>query len=71
MFIFRTKPKVRTEKREELAKKERERQEEWDKKTEGKEAPADKGKKLRRGRIIIIIFRKERTKAFIDAGFIV
>ena len=46
----------------------RERQEERDKKTKGKEAPVDKGKKLRRGRLI---FRKEGTEGFIEAGFIV
>ena len=36
--------------------------------TEGKEAPVDKGEKLRRGRLI---FRKEGTKGFIDAGYMV
>ena len=39
-----------------------------DKTTKGKEAPADKGKRLRRCRLI---FRKEDTKGFIDAGSIV
>ena len=47
-------------------KEERERQEERHKKTKGKEAPADKGKKLRRGRLR---FRKEGTNAFIKAGY--
>ena len=67
MFVFPIKPEVRTEKREEQEKKEeREWQEEWDKKTKGKEAPADKWKKLRRGRLI---FRKDGTKGFIEAGY--
>ena len=60
MFIFRIELEVRPEEREEQEKKEkRERQEEQDKKTKGKEAPADKWKKLRRGELI---FRKEGTK---------
>ena len=49
-------------------KEEREGQEERDETTKGKEAPAEIGKKLRRGRLI---FRKEGTKGFIDAGYIV
>ena len=43
-----------------------EEQEEWherDKKTKGKEAPTDKGKKLRRG---ILIFRQESREGFIE-----
>ena len=50
-------------------KEEREGQEERDKTTKGKEAPADIGKKLRRGRLI---FRKEGTtlKGFVDAAYI-
>ena len=53
------------EKREEQEKKE-----EWkerDETTNGKEVPADKRKKIQRGRII---FRKEGTKGFIEAGYI-
>ena len=51
---------MKEEKREEQEKKEeREWQEEQDKKTKGKEAMVDKGKKLERGRLI---FRKEGTK---------
>ena len=49
-------------------KDEREEKEEEDKTIKDKEAPADIGKKLRRG---TLIFRKEGTKAFIEAGFIV
>ena len=52
-------------------KEEREEKEEWkeqDETTKGKEAPVDKGKKLRRGRLI---FRKEGTKGFIEAFYIV
>ena len=41
-------------------------QEERDEKTKGKEAPANKGKKLRRGRLI---FRNEDTKDFIEVGY--
>ena len=50
-------------------KEEQEGQEEWeerDETTKGKEAPADIGKKLQRGRLI---FRKEGTEDFIDAGY--
>ena len=47
---------------------EREGQEERDETLIGKEAPADVLKKLRRGRLI---FRREGTKCFIDAGYIV
>ena len=47
---------------------EQEKKEERDKKTKGKEAPADKGKKLQRGRLI---FSKECTKGFIEDGYIV
>ena len=66
MFVFPIKPEVRTEKREEQEKKEeREWQEERDKKTKGKEAPADKGKKLRRGRLI---FRRKAPKALSRLG---
>ena len=39
----------------------------WDEKTKGKEAPADKGKKLRKGRLIV---RKEGAKGFIEAGYV-
>ena len=52
-------------------KEERERQEERDKKTKGKEALPDKRKKLRRGRLIFRKTRKEGTKGFIEAGYIV
>ena len=50
-------------------REDQEEQEEWDDRdkqeqtTKGKEAPADQGKKLRRG---WLIFRKESTKDFID-----
>ena len=55
--------------REEQEKKEdQEGQEERTETTKSKEAPADKGKKLRRGRPI---FRKEGTKRFMEAGYIV
>ena len=71
MSIFRTEPEVRTTYREEQEKNEEregwEQQEEWDETTKVKEAPADKGKKLRTGRLI---FRKEGTKGFIKAGYI-
>ena len=64
---------MRTEEWEEQEKKEereeREEREEQDETTEGKGAPADKGKKLRRGRLII--FRKEVTKGFIETCYIV
>ena len=60
---------MKTEKRDEQEKKEeREGQEERDETRKGKKAPADIGKKLQRGRLI---FRKEGTKGFIKAGFIV
>ena len=52
-------------------KEEWEGQEEWEERDEtkkGKEAPTDKGTKLRRGRLI---FRKKGTKGFIEAGYIV
>ena len=62
MAILCTEPDVRTEKREEQEKKEEPET------TKGKEAPADKGKKLRRGRLI---FKKEGTKGVIEAGNIV
>ena len=39
-----------------------------DETTKGKEAPADIGKKLQRGRLI---FRKEGTKGFIEPSYIV
>ena len=69
MSIFGTEPELRTEQRDEQEKKEeREGQEERDETTKGKEAPADNGKKLQRGRPI---FRKEGTKGFIEAGYIV
>ena len=51
-------------------KEEREGQEERkerDETTNGKEVRADKRKKLQRGRMI---FRKEGTKGFIEAGYI-
>ena len=53
---------------EQEKKDEREGQEERDETTKDKEAPADIGKKLQRGRLI---FRKEGTKGFIDVGYIV
>ena len=53
---------------EQEKKEEREGQVERDETTKGKEAPADIGKKLQGGRLI---FRKESTKGFIDAGYIV
>ena len=72
LSILHTEPEVRTEEPEEQEKKEeREGEEEWkqrDETTKGKEAPADKGKKLRRDRLI---FRKEGTKGFFKAGYIV
>ena len=49
-------------------KDEWEGQEERDKRTKGKEVPADKGKKLRRGRLI---FRKKTTEGFIEADYII
>ena len=57
---------MKTEKRDEQEKKEE--REGQDETTKGKEAPEDIGKKLQRGRLII---RKEGTKGFIDAGYIV
>ena len=43
-------------------------QDEWVETTKGKEAQAEKGKKFRRGRLI---FRKQGSKSFIDADYIV
>ena len=53
---------MRTEKREEQEKKEEQEEcgEERDETTKGKEAPAEKRKKLRRGRLI---FRRKERKA--------
>ena len=61
---FRTEPEVRTELQEEQEKREeREGKEDRDETTKGKEAPAEKGKKLRRG---MLIFRKEGMKGFVE-----
>ena len=75
LSILRTEPEVRTEWWEEqesslpaLQRVGKEERKEWDETTNGQEALADKREKLRRGRII---FRKEGTKGFIKAGYIV
>ena len=57
---------MKTEKQDEQEKKEE--REGQDETTKGKETPVDIAKKLQRGRLI---FKREGTKGFIDAGYIV
>ena len=65
LSIFHTEPEAGREYREEQEQKE-EREERYET-IKGKEAPADIGKKFQRSRLI---FRKEGTIGFIEAGYI-